>query len=175
MKEVFEGDDFWVVSIEVDVIEFDGAGDGDVLGWDAEVAESVGVVWVLGGDAIDTVEGGVEDGFEFFVSAMAVLAEAGIDDGDGCALIFGGGDPVWPEFEFDEGEDGGIDAIDGAFDGPREIERCVAGDDVWEFLSSDIEAGFGGGGDDEFPVWVTAADSVDEGFEENDFSDAHGV
>ena len=94
----------WILSVGQSAVEFHGARHDDGSGNRAELAEPLGILFILSGDQVDLFQSPAGEETNPLVSPQALVAEPAVDDGDLRAELFGRGNEVGPQLQLGQHE-----------------------------------------------------------------------
>ena len=106
-------------------IIFQIAGDVNAFRRRADFAKALGVEWRLGEEDADGGEEFFPDAAQAEVARIGAVRDAGVDDGDGDAMVCGDAEVIRPEFCFDEDEQARAEGAEIAAEDPAEVQREV--------------------------------------------------
>lgn len=157
-------------------VEFDGTGEVEGFGFDADGLEAGEVGLALSADEGEFLVVGGEEGAGGLEAGVGAGGEAGVDEGEGDFSTRGVVDEVGPDFGFDEDDLGGLVGGEHALDGRGKVEGGVEDLAVCGgVFGGDFEAGGGAEGEEEFLLGVFLVPAGDEFEGDVGFADADGV
>ena len=121
-------------------IGLDVAADNDFFGGDFQLLKTFFINIVLHQETVDLPEEAPQKKTEKAVTAESRFGYAAVDQEHGNFFPVQQGNPVWPDFEFIENHQLGIDAADEALDGKRQIEWRMDDAQVRVFFAGEFIA-----------------------------------
>src|SRR5208283_321464 len=98
------------------------------------------------------------------------------EENDGHAALFRFTQEVGPNFGFENDDNGGTDGVEKFADRKNPVEREIDdGIGEGDALLGQRVAGDGGGGNDEWPLWISVAEPFGESNAGEGFADGNGV
>ena len=164
-----------IVAIGLGAVVLHGTRDLDCFRPGPQGAESLGIGFILHGDAIDAPEQPRYERPDAAIAFEAPLAQAAVDDRGPRTVTPGGPNQVRPEFQLGQHEHVGPDPPHGRIHGPGKIQRAIEDGPAGIFLLGQRHAGLRGRGDHALPIGPLALDQAEQRGQQVHFAHAHGM
>jgi len=114
-------------------VVFEIAADGDSFGWGSEGANAVGILLGLHEEAAGVAEGGFEERFQVkaergeiaLPASERTIGDASADEENGDVAAARFTEKVWPDFGFEDDDDGGFDGVEDAANTEGPVEGKI--------------------------------------------------